>query len=111
MAGVSTKTTYRWIESGKIPVVKFGDRTYRFPAGAVIDHRVFTMSRRSLQKPIIPIPIQTTVMEHPHRGTSVVLTLSRSHIFVENVIHWVKTFHIISERYTTRGKHFDLHST
>ena len=35
-AKVSTKTIYRWIESGKIPVVKFGDRTYRIPAGAVI---------------------------------------------------------------------------
>src|SRR5512137_903197 len=36
-AKVSTKTIYRWIESGKIPVVKFGDRTYRIPAGAVIE--------------------------------------------------------------------------
>ena len=35
-AKVSTKTIYRWIESGKIPVVKFGERTYRIPAGAVI---------------------------------------------------------------------------
>lgn len=36
-ARVSTKTIYRWIESGKIPVVKFGQRTYRIPAGAVIE--------------------------------------------------------------------------
>jgi excisionase family DNA binding protein len=36
-AKVSTKTIYRWIDSGKIPVVKFGDRTYRIPAGAVIE--------------------------------------------------------------------------
>ena len=36
-AKVSTKTIYRWIESGKIPVVKFGNRTYRIPAGAVIE--------------------------------------------------------------------------
>jgi len=36
-AKVSTKTIYRWIESGKIPVVRFGDRTYRIPAGAVIE--------------------------------------------------------------------------
>jgi excisionase family DNA binding protein len=35
-ARVSTKTIYRWIESGRIPVVKFGERTYRIPAGAVI---------------------------------------------------------------------------
>jgi excisionase family DNA binding protein len=32
----STKTIYRWIETGQIPVVKFGNRTYRIPAGAVI---------------------------------------------------------------------------
>ncbi len=36
-ARVSTETIYRWIESGKIPVVKFGERTYRIPAGAVIE--------------------------------------------------------------------------
>jgi excisionase family DNA binding protein len=36
-ARVSTKTIYRWIESGKIPEVKFGERTYRIPAGAVIE--------------------------------------------------------------------------
>jgi excisionase family DNA binding protein len=36
-ARVSTKTIYRWIEAGKIPVVKFGERTYRIPAGAVIE--------------------------------------------------------------------------
>ena len=36
-AKVSTKTIYRWIESGKIPVVRFGGRTYRIPAGAVIE--------------------------------------------------------------------------
>jgi len=36
-ARVSTKTIYRWIESGKIPVVKFGERTYRIPDGAVIE--------------------------------------------------------------------------
>ncbi len=35
-AKVSTKSIYRWIESGKIPVVKFGERTYRIPARAVI---------------------------------------------------------------------------
>ena len=35
-ARVSTKTIYRWIETGKIPVVKFGQRTYRIPAGSVI---------------------------------------------------------------------------
>jgi excisionase family DNA binding protein len=35
-ARVSTKSIYRWIESGKIPVVKFGERTYRIPARAVI---------------------------------------------------------------------------
>jgi excisionase family DNA binding protein len=34
---VSTKPIYRWIESGKIPVVRFGERTYRIPAGAVIE--------------------------------------------------------------------------
>jgi len=26
---VSTKSIYRWIEAGKIPVVKIGKRTYR----------------------------------------------------------------------------------
>ena len=36
-AKVSPKTIYRWIDSGQIPVVKFGNRTYRIPAGAVID--------------------------------------------------------------------------
>ncbi len=36
-ARVSTKTIYRWIDAGKIPVVKFGERTYRIPAGAVIE--------------------------------------------------------------------------
>ena len=36
-ARVYTKTIYPWIESGKIPVVKFGERTYRIPAGAVIE--------------------------------------------------------------------------
>ena len=36
-AKVSPKTIYRWIESGQIPVVKFGNRTYRIPAGAVIE--------------------------------------------------------------------------
>jgi excisionase family DNA binding protein len=35
-ARVSTKSVYRWIESGKIPVVKFGERTYRIPARVVI---------------------------------------------------------------------------
>ena len=35
-AKVSPKTIYRWIETGQIPVVKFGNRTYRIPAGAVI---------------------------------------------------------------------------
>lgn len=36
-AKVSPKTIYRWIESGRIPVVKFGNRTYRIPARAVIE--------------------------------------------------------------------------
>ena len=36
-AKVSPKTIYRWIETGQIPVVKFGNRTYRIPAGAVIE--------------------------------------------------------------------------
>lgn len=35
-AKVSPKSVYRWIEVGKIPVVKFGERTYRIPARAVI---------------------------------------------------------------------------
>ena len=35
-AKVSTKSIYRWIETGKIPVVKIGKRTYRIPARAVI---------------------------------------------------------------------------
>ena len=35
-ARVSTKTIYRWIESGKILVVKFSERTYRILARAVI---------------------------------------------------------------------------
>ena len=35
-ARVSTKTIYRWIDTGKIPVVKFGQRTYRILAGSVI---------------------------------------------------------------------------
>jgi excisionase family DNA binding protein len=35
-AKVSPKSVYRWIEAGKIPVVKFGERTYRIPAKAVI---------------------------------------------------------------------------
>lgn len=35
-ARVSPKYIYRWIESGKIPVVKFGERTDRIPARAVI---------------------------------------------------------------------------
>ena len=35
-AKVSTKSIYRWIEAGKIPVVKIGKRTYRIPARAVI---------------------------------------------------------------------------
>jgi excisionase family DNA binding protein len=53
-ARVSTKTIYCWIESGKIPVVKFGERTYRIPAGAVIRQLkqagyegVITVSRES----------------------------------------------------------------
>jgi excisionase family DNA binding protein len=36
-AKVSPKTIYRWIETGQIPVVRFGNRTYRIPAGAVIE--------------------------------------------------------------------------
>src|SRR5690242_1824567 len=35
-AKVPTKSVYRWIESGDIPAVKFGERTYRIPARAVI---------------------------------------------------------------------------
>ena len=35
-AKVSTKSIYRWIEAGTIPVVKIGKRTYRIPARAVI---------------------------------------------------------------------------
>ncbi len=35
-AKVSPKTIYRWIETGQIPVMKFGNHTYRIPAGAVI---------------------------------------------------------------------------
>jgi len=35
-AKVSTKTIYRWIDAGQIPVVKFGNRTFRIPARAVI---------------------------------------------------------------------------
>ena len=35
-AKVSPKSISRWIESGKIPVVKFGARTSRIPATAVI---------------------------------------------------------------------------
>ena len=35
-AKVSTKSIYRWIEAGKIPVVKIGKRMYRIPARAVI---------------------------------------------------------------------------
>jgi excisionase family DNA binding protein len=35
-AKVSPKTIYRWIETGQIPVVKFGNRTCRIPAGAII---------------------------------------------------------------------------
>jgi excisionase family DNA binding protein len=35
-AKVSAKSIYRWIEAGKIPVVKIGKRTYRIPARAVI---------------------------------------------------------------------------
>ena len=30
-AKVSTKTIYRWINAGQIPVVKFGNHTFRFP--------------------------------------------------------------------------------
>ena len=37
-AKVSTKSIYRWIESGKIPAVKFGARTYRIPEKAIIDY-------------------------------------------------------------------------
>ena len=36
-AKVSPKIIYHWIKTGKIPVVKFGNRTYRIPAGAVIE--------------------------------------------------------------------------
>jgi len=36
-AKVSLKTKCRWIETGKIPVVKFGNRTYCVPAGTVIE--------------------------------------------------------------------------
>jgi len=37
-AKVSRKTVYRWIETGKIPAVKFGNRTYRIPSAAVAEH-------------------------------------------------------------------------
>ena len=37
-AKVSTKSIYRQIESGKIPAVKFGARTYRIPEKAIIDY-------------------------------------------------------------------------
>jgi excisionase family DNA binding protein len=37
-ARVSTKTVYRWIESGKLPAIKFGERTYRIPTRSVIDY-------------------------------------------------------------------------
>lgn len=37
-ARVSTKTVYRWIESGKLPAIKFGARTYRIPTRSVIDY-------------------------------------------------------------------------
>lgn len=36
-AKVTPKTIYRWIETGEIPVVKFGNRTYRVPARAIIE--------------------------------------------------------------------------
>jgi len=36
LAKVSTKSICRWIESGKITVVKFGERTLRNPARSVI---------------------------------------------------------------------------
>ena len=51
-AKVSTKTIYRWIESGKIPVVKFGNRTYRIPAGAVIEQ----LRQAGYEHLILPAP-------------------------------------------------------
>ena len=51
-AKVSTKTIYRWIESGKIPVVKFGNRTYRIPAGAVIEQ----LRQAGYEHLILPTP-------------------------------------------------------
>jgi excisionase family DNA binding protein len=37
-ARVSTKTVYRWIQAGKIPAIRFGERTYRIPTRAVIEY-------------------------------------------------------------------------
>lgn len=37
-AKVSPKTVYRWIQKGKLPVIKFGYRIYRIPANSVIEH-------------------------------------------------------------------------
>ncbi len=56
-ARVSTKTIYRWIESGKIPVVKFGSRTYRIPAGAVLEQikqAGYDMLPAATRKEIVP---------------------------------------------------------
>ena len=36
-AKVSPKTIYRWINSGEIAAIRFGIRTYRIPAKAVIE--------------------------------------------------------------------------
>lgn len=36
-AKVSTKTIYRWIDSGEIPAIRFGKRTFRIPARVVIE--------------------------------------------------------------------------
>jgi excisionase family DNA binding protein len=37
-AKVTPKTIYRWIETEQVPVVKFGNRSYRIPARSVIEH-------------------------------------------------------------------------
>ena len=53
-ARVSTKSIYRWIEAGKIPVVKIGARTYRIPARAVIA-QLKAAGYEHLATPIKPI--------------------------------------------------------
>ena len=36
-AKVSKKTAYRWISDNKIPTIRLGNRTYRFPERAIFD--------------------------------------------------------------------------